>query len=158
MISFFQYNWLVRDEWFDLCSRVPYEELIKERTGGFKTILLTMLHIVNVEEGWIADIKGVPVRNIDLSDYKTIESIKKFSDEIRSEVERVVRNWSPDMDYETILCPIEEGKMEEFTYGEILRHVIAHEIHHIGQLSVWAREIGIQPVSANLIRRGLFTE
>jgi uncharacterized damage-inducible protein DinB len=157
MITFFQYNWIVRDEWFELCSNLPYEELIKERTGGFKTILHTLLHIVNVEEGWIADINGVPVRNIDFSDYKTIESIRKFSDEIRSEVERVVKNWNPDRDYKNISCPIEDEKMEEFTFGEILRHLIAHEIHHIGQLSVWAREIGVQPPSANLIRRGLFT-
>jgi len=157
MITFFQYNWMVRDEWFELCSRMPYKELIKERTGGFKTILHTLLHIVHVEEGWIADIKGVPVRNINFSDYTTIESIKNFSDEIRPEVERVVRNWNPDRDFESISCPFEDEKTEEFTYGEILRHLIAHEIHHIGQLSVWAREIGIQPISANLIRRELFT-
>ena len=40
-------------------------------------------------------------------------------------------------------------------HGEIIRHTIAHEIHHIGQLSIWAREMGKAPVSANLIRRGL---
>ncbi|MCC3376331.1 hypothetical protein LKX83_24965 [Cohnella sp. REN36] len=48
------------------------------------------------------------------------------------------------------------GEWEYFKYGEIMRHVIAHEIHHIGQLSVWAREMGKQPITANLIRRGLF--
>lgn len=36
-----------------------------------------------------------------------------------------------------------------------LRHVIVHEIYHIGQISVWTRELNIQPVSANLIGRGL---
>lgn len=36
-----------------------------------------------------------------------------------------------------------------------MRHMIAHEIHHIGQLSVWAREIGKKPVSANLIGKEL---
>ncbi|QWH42653.1 hypothetical protein EXW53_12305 [Bacillus mycoides] len=40
--------------------------------------------------------------------------------------------------------------------GEVLRHVIVHEIHHIGQLSIWARELNLQPVSANLIGRGLY--
>ncbi|HDR5875335.1 TPA: damage-inducible protein DinB, partial [Bacillus anthracis] len=30
-----------------------------------------------------------------------------------------------------------------------------HEIHHIGQLSIWARELNLRPVSANLIGRGL---
>jgi uncharacterized damage-inducible protein DinB len=40
---------------------------------------------------------------------------------------------------------------EKYTIGEVLRHIIAHEIHHIGQLSVWSRELGLQPVTANLI-------
>ncbi len=36
---------------------------------------------------------------------------------------------------------------------DILHHVIVHEIHHIGQLSVWAREIALHPVPANYIGR-----
>ncbi|MGE7997146.1 DinB family protein [Lysinibacillus sp. NPDC093190] len=30
-----------------------------------------------------------------------------------------------------------------YTKNEILHHVIAHEIHHIGQLTVWARELDL---------------
>lgn len=41
------------------------------------------------------------------------------------------------------------------SWGEIMRHVIAHEIHHIGQLSVWARQMGHKPITANVIGRGL---
>jgi uncharacterized damage-inducible protein DinB len=158
MISFFQYNWMVRDEWFDICSRLPYEELVKERVGGVKTILNTLFHIVVVEESWISDIKGVPEGDFHFEDYQTVESIRKLSNQCKKETERIVRNWDASKDYETIMCPVGDGRMEGFTYGEILRHMIAHEIHHIGQFSVWARDIGIQPASSNLIRRGLFLE
>ncbi len=44
-----------------------------------------------------------------------------------------------------------DGRTVTDTWGEIMRHTIAHEIHHIGQLSIWARELGRKPVSANLI-------
>jgi len=40
-----------------------------------------------------------------------------------------------------------------YTKNDILHHTIAHEIHHIGQLSVWARELNLSPVPANFIRR-----
>lgn len=50
------------------------------------------------------------------------------------------------------------GESVSFKYGAVMRHVIAHEIHRIGQLSVWSREIGQKPVSANLIHRGLFDD
>lgn len=49
-----------------------------------------------------------------------------------------------------------DGKPIARKCGEVIRHVIAHEIHHAGQLSIWSREIGKQPISANLINRGLF--
>ncbi|MBZ4317248.1 DinB family protein, partial [Mycobacterium tuberculosis] len=32
-------------------------------------------------------------------------------------------------------------------------HIIAHEVHHIGQLSVWSRELRLQPVSSNFVGR-----
>ena len=51
--------------------------------------------------------------------------------------------------------PQPDGSVVTDTWGEVMRHMIAHEIHHIGQLSVWAREIGKKPVSANLIGKGL---
>ncbi|MBT2627223.1 hypothetical protein J7I81_18015 [Bacillus sp. ISL-32] len=44
---------------------------------------------------------------------------------------------------------------KQFSIADILRHVMTHEIDHIGQLSVWARELGIPPVSANFFSRML---
>ncbi|SFB22860.1 DinB family protein [Lentibacillus halodurans] len=60
------------------------------------------------------------------------------------------------MESQTLSETDSSGETINFRYGEIMRHVIAHEIHHIGQLSVWACEIGKKPVNANLIGRGLF--
>lgn len=45
------------------------------------------------------------------------------------------------------------GNSFSFTYERIIRHIITHEIHHIGQLSVWLREIGLKPVSSDLLIR-----
>lgn len=44
---------------------------------------------------------------------------------------------------------------DKYTTDEILHHVVAHEIHHIGQLSVWSRELNLVPVHANFIGRKL---
>ncbi|WP_411809873.1 DinB family protein [Bacillus atrophaeus] len=44
---------------------------------------------------------------------------------------------------------------KQFSKTHILRHVLTHKIHHIGQLSVWARELGIPPVAANFFKRML---
>ncbi|KYP81741.1 DinB family protein [Ferroacidibacillus organovorans] len=144
----FRYNWQVRDDWFSWCESVPEEELLKPRVGGWGTFLRTLFHIVDVEQAWILQgLQAKPEFHYRYEDYQSIHAIHDLSNECHSKICEFVENWSDDLG---------NKKLDDFTYGEVMRHVIAHEIHHIGQLSVWAREIGRQPVSANLISRGLY--
>jgi uncharacterized damage-inducible protein DinB len=146
MLILFQYNWQVRDDWFDWCTNVSEEELLRTRVGGKGSILHNLFHIVDVEQAWIRGLKGKCEFHYDFNDYSSLKSIRELSIKCRPEVENYVKNWSNE---------IENLKLDEFSYGEVIRHVIAHEIHHIGQLSIWSRELGLKPISANLIGRGL---
>ncbi|MFT4414740.1 DinB family protein [Fredinandcohnia humi] len=145
----FNYNWDIREEWFKWCEEVDIEELLQERTGGVGGILHTLFHIVDVEYSWICILNGVPEFNEPFSDYQSLTKVRELSQKCHREVRTYIENCTPDM-YQNKVDGI------DFTVGEILHHMIAHEIHHIGQLSVWAREIGSKPVSANLIGKGYY--
>jgi len=153
--TFFQYNWLIRERWYGWCEDVPPEELLRKRTGGVGGILETLFHIVDVEWSWIRVLQGQPDFQESFDRFNTLEKVRQLDKEFHAEVEAFVNAWDDRM--ETRLVPVEQrdGSIAAFAWGEIMRHVIAHEIHHIGQLSVWSRELGRQPVSANLIRNGL---
>lgn len=64
-------------------------------------------------------------------------------------------SWTNEMEPRPVTITNSESQTAALRYGEIMRHIIAHEIHYAGQLSVWARELGREPVTANLIFRGL---
>jgi uncharacterized damage-inducible protein DinB len=81
--------------------------------------------------------------------------VRKLDAEFRTEVENFVNNWDGSMENQLFYDTLRDGRIVTDTWGEVIRHVIAHEIHRIGQLSIWAREVGKKPVSANLIGRGL---
>lgn len=151
MLKMFQYNWQVRDEWFHWCEKVSSEELLRKRVGGVGNILQTLFHIADVEWSWIRTIQGKPDFQEDFKSHMSLELVRKLSDSFHTEVEEFLQTWRNDMD--GILVTDPWGR--EFTQGEILRHTIAHEIHHIGQLSVWSRELGLAPVSPNFINRGI---
>jgi uncharacterized damage-inducible protein DinB len=142
-----------RNEWFEWSIKVPYEELLLKRTGGTGSILNTLFHIVDSEYSWIRAIEGKPDFMPKYDDYMSVELIENLSKTYNYEVRDFLKSWSSDQETKTVtpswMVP------ESFTGGEILRHVIAHEIHHIGQLSIWARELGLNPVSSNFIGRGL---
>lgn len=152
MKKLFYYNWQVRNEWFDWCKQFSTEELLEKRTGGFGNILHTLLHIVVVEFDWINDLKGGKEVVIQPEDYTTLEDVLALHLKWHSEVVDFVESWTDDMNDKILI--LENGK-RQFTYGEVMNHVIVHEIHHIGQLSLWARELGATPVGANYINRGL---
>ncbi|MFD1412971.1 DinB family protein [Oceanobacillus jeddahense] len=157
MLKLFQYNWQVRDDWFKWCEDIPEEELLKERVGGVGSILYTLFHIIDVEYSWILELKGeLPPEEPPFDSYASLSKVKEFSRQCRREVEPFVTAWNNEMEYQILSETDSAGNVVLFKHGEVMRHVIAHEIHHVGQLSVWSRVLGKKPVTANLIRRGLF--
>ncbi|WNQ09627.1 DinB family protein [Paenibacillus aurantius] len=143
---------MVRDEWFELSEQISRDELMRKRIGGVGGILSTLIHIVDVENSWIRGIQGKPDIQLQFDKYNSIQQIRNLSNSLRTEIRPFLETWKNDFEHDIVTIPWTEGL---YTKGEILRHVIAHEIHHIGQLSVWVRDIGLQPVSANYIGRGL---
>jgi uncharacterized damage-inducible protein DinB len=159
MLKLFEYNWQVRRDWFDWSELVSEEELMKKRVGGLGSILPTLHHIVAVEYGWICGgIQGKAVDIPSFAEFASLRQIRDFSDRCHAEVAPFVYEWSDLLEDRIMIDITDDGEREAHTYGEVMRHVIAHEIHHIGQFSVWAREIGKKPVTANLIGRGLYPQ
>lgn len=157
MLKLFEYNWQVRKDWLDWCGTVSQEELMKRRTGGIGYILPTLYHIVAVEYGWICSgLQGKEVEIPPFEEVASLQLLREFSDSCHKELAPFVYNWSDSLEDRVMIDITDTGEREAHTYGEVMRHVIAHEIHHIGQLSIWSRELGKEPVTADLIGRGLF--
>lgn len=157
MQTMFRYNWVVRDDWFKWCEDIPEEELLRKRTGGVGGILHTLFHIIDVEWSWIRVLQGKPDFQENFEDYKSLEQVRMLQSTYRQEVEDFVYAWDESKENRVLYDPQSDGTVATDTWGEVVRHIIAHEIHHMGQLSIWAREVGKQPVSANVIGRGLIS-
>jgi uncharacterized damage-inducible protein DinB len=153
--TMFRYNWMVREEWFRWCEEIDDEELLRIRTGGVGGILHTLFHIVDVEWSWIRTLQGKTDFKEDFSGFQSLKQIRDLDAEFRPEVEEFVSCWETSMESNILHDTMPDGQPVTDTWGEVIRHMIAHDIHHIGQLSIWARELGRKPVSANLIGRGL---
>jgi uncharacterized damage-inducible protein DinB len=156
--TFFRYNWLVREEWYQWCAELSEDELLRNRTGGMGSVLHTLFHIVDVEWSGIRVLQGKSEFVDSFDNYKSLNHVRTLDTNFRSEVVDFVNNWDVELENKPFNNTLPDGRIENFTWGEVMRHVIAHEIHHVGQLSVWAREIGKKPVSANLIGRGLYSK
>ncbi|WP_422122306.1 DinB family protein [Planococcus sp. X10-3] len=155
MKMLFHYNWQVREEWYQWCEGIPEEELLKKRTGGVGSILETLFHIADTEWSWIRVLKGESDFQEKFAEFSSLSKVRELDASFRPEVEEFVDNWDASMENRQLVSIAKDGTEFSDAWGEVMRHVIAHEIHHIGQLSVWSRELGKEPVAADLLGRGL---
>jgi len=158
MKYFFEYNWQIRDAWFDLCKTIPNDKLYEERIGGVRSFSQTFFHIIKVEYDWICDLQEKPVFEGNFEKFQNFNEIIQLSKYLRVDVKNFIQQWNSEMENKILNIDFGGGNYIYCTYGEALRHIIAHEIHHIGQLSIWAREIGIIPINSNFIHRGIFID
>ncbi|WP_454190135.1 DinB family protein [Paenibacillus sp. Marseille-Q7038] len=158
METFFRYNWIVREQWYEWCEDLPEEELLRPRTGGVGSILQTLFHIIDVEWSWIRILQGKPDDQENFNEYATLQKIRELDQRYKPEVEVFVAAWNDSMETRLFYDQKSDSNVED-TWGEVVRHIIAHQIHHMGQLSVWAREKGIEknPISPNVIGKNLIT-
>lgn len=150
----FYYNWQIRDEWFEWCKQISYDELIVERTGGLGSIIHTLFHIIYAEQLWICGIKGVPPIQKTIDSISNLEDLKEYSRLTRPFVKSFIEHYTPDNKY--YFCGKRaDGSDFSYPWNKVLQHLIVHEVHHIGQLSIWARELGYAPVKSDIISRRL---
>lgn len=155
MKHLFEYNWQVRNEWFELLKEVSTEELNEPRIGGLKNISATLFHIIVVEYYWICGLSNQPFEELNFEDHPDLNSIIELTEKLYPTISDFILDWTDKMENQVYDADLGNGRKGSFTFGEVMRHVLIHEIHHIGQLSIWARELGLEPVSANFIHRGL---
>ncbi|MBM7632304.1 DinB family protein [Geomicrobium sediminis] len=148
MLKLFEYNWRIREAWFDWCREVPHEELTIDRVGGVGSILYTLFHIVEVEYSWLRVIRCGEDIVVKYADHQSLDQIQALSNRFHQEIKQGLHSLTNrDLDNEVSVSW--DNSVQ--TVDDILHHMVAHEIHHSGQLSIWSRELGRQPVVARFL-------
>jgi uncharacterized damage-inducible protein DinB len=156
LIDMFLYNWQIREEWFSWCETISNEELTKKRIGGMGSILHNLFHVIDCEQIWVNQMQGTSVIIKDINKISTLDDVKTFSNLTKPVTQRFIKTYISEDKDKILVVKSKNGTTSSLSYNKVISHIISHEIHHIGQLSVWSREIGIKPVSSDLIFRDLY--
>lgn len=152
MSDLFLYNWQVRDDWFNWCKSISPEELKAERVGGMGSILKNLIHVIDCELLWINYMLQEPQHYTEKESITSLDDVIRFSEFTQRVTEGFISHLPNDFG-KLIHIKNNRGNVHTFSYSKILLHIITHEIHHIGQLSIWSREMDMKPVSSDLIIR-----
>lgn len=153
MLDLFEYNWQVREDWFKWCEAIPQEELAKQRVGGHGSILRNLCHVINCEYKSINSMKGLEEEGENLDDITSLKEVIDFSNKTKALTKEFILTWDDDKASKILEFKSSNGHTYSFTYEKIMKHIITHEVRHIGQMMVWSRQLNKKPVSCDLIFR-----
>jgi len=85
--SLFEYNWYCRRKFLEGWARLPWETLIEDRGASFGSIRNIFLHSVGAERFWLRRLGRRRMgKDKDYDrDFKNIESMRKYVDEVEAE-------------------------------------------------------------------------
>ena len=118
-----------------------------------ESIRETLIHIIDCELLWLNSLVTEKIVFERRQLLTHLSEIKEYSSFVQSFTEQFIEQLPSEYKNKIIEIQRRDGSILEFTQKKILAHMITHEIHHIGQLSVWARELQRKPISSDLIIR-----
>ncbi len=133
---------LVRQGLLTVVQTFDGDELAQRPFPSSWSVHEIICHIANTEAGWIhfaawrkLDTWPEPYTAVD---YPTIADLVNLLNTIHAQTEV----WLASLTLEDLNNVVSFGDGEIFTVGWIIWHVIEHEIHHRGELSLYLGQLG----------------
>ncbi len=163
--SFYDYLRRSRQDLFTFLRSMPIESISRDVIPGerFHSIKDLVIHIAVVEDSWLHEdiLKDTPIwesvsgfpQNFE-QEYHASQSLEWMLEywlAVQKSTLSYLEKLEPEMLKTEIAMPREVGQ-EFFSVGEVLWHVMQHEVRHTAQIMVLARQLGFEPPQLDLIR------
>jgi uncharacterized damage-inducible protein DinB len=149
--KWFDYNAAARHGYFETLSKLPPEELVRDRGASFPTLLDILGHSMGGIETWVvrmSPVTGEPLPPYDGPEPVSLDDLRKYQRAVEEDVYRFFsRLTDPDLDRTFLVKKMPPWWNEDFTAGvrSTILHVIEHELQHRGELNALLWQIDVEP-------------
>ena len=149
--KWYAYNATARRGYFETLSKLPPEELTRDRGASYPTLLEILGHSLGGTDSWIirmSAVTGEPFLPHDRPDPVSLDDLRKFNRITEDHVDRFFsRVTDQDLDLTVLVPKLPPWWDEDFTVGvrSTLLHVIEHELQHRGELNALLWQIDVEP-------------
>ena len=131
---------------------LPSEQLVKDLKGSFHCVYDTLVHLFQADSIWLDRLQGRPTGVP--ADYAAPGCTFELRDAWIGILDKMVdfaeslseADWSHEMSYKTL-----SGVPYSTPLWQMVLHIVNHGSHHRGQITGMLRQLGIKPVSLDLI-------
>jgi len=129
-------------------SDEQYKQDMKSSHGGIHG---TLVHIVGAEKIWLERFKGAPQAPLSQDPPKSLADLKAVWEKVGYDTAQWLGNMTDKKLMETFTAKTLKGDTFTNTFMQALQHVVNHSSYHRGQIVTLMRQLGVQPLSTDLI-------
>jgi uncharacterized damage-inducible protein DinB len=137
---------------FGACAALTPEQFTQNLGSSFSSVRDTLAHIVGAQSVWLERFRGrVPAGLLPASDFPDLASLTARS----NEVQQALTDYVNGLSEEDLAAQFEYRDLKGNTHSNVrwhvLQHLANHGTYHRGQIATLLRQLGVKPVSTDLI-------
>jgi len=153
-LQLMEYSQFLRHKYLETLSKLPWEEVIKDRGASFPSLKDIFVHMVFVVDAFINHVlQGNPnYPNVNYNEYDSIEKITEYMEGVESRANAYLNKMTPEelvgnveskrKDGSTLLIPVEDMLIDFFQ----------EETHHQGELLALLWQMDVEPPHMGFIQ------
>ena len=154
ILQLLEYSQFLRHKYLETLSKLPWEEVVKDRGASFPSLRDIFLHMVFVVDAYINyALQGNPnYPNIQYNEYDSIEKVKKYMEQVESKANAYLSKVTPEELAKNIERKQKDGSTLHITVEEMLLDFFQEETHHRGELMALLWQDDVEPPHRGFIQ------
>jgi uncharacterized damage-inducible protein DinB len=139
-------NQEVRHRYFEVFTKLSWEEFMKNREASFHSIRNIFIHTLNAVDYWLIFLQKESSKpHPKFDEYKTFQNVEEYMEHVEKRMTDYLGTLIPAKLKETHVATDDDGKQFEVTVEDVLIHVFEEEVHHRGEFIALLWQMGIEP-------------
>jgi uncharacterized damage-inducible protein DinB len=153
-LKLLEYSQFLRHKYLETLSKLPWEEVIKDRGASFPSLRDIFLHIVFVVDAFINYIlQGNPnYPSVNYNEYDSIGKITKYLEQVESKANAYLSKVTPKELAIKVERKLRDGSTFLVAVEDILLDLFQEETHHRGELIALLWQMDVAPPHKSFIQ------
>jgi len=150
--TLFAYNRWAMKRVFDVVRKLTPEQFAQDMKSSHGGVHGTLLHCIGAEKIWLSRWLENPDKAfLQAADAPTLSDLQKLWDKIDADREKLIDSLDDAKLNAVRPFPAMSGKMFNFSYVQMMQHLVNHSTYHRGQIITMLRQLGATPISTDMI-------
>jgi uncharacterized damage-inducible protein DinB len=153
-LKLLEYSQFLRHKYLETLSKLPWEEVVKDRGASFPSLRDIYLHMIFVADAYINyGLQGnTNYPNVNYNEYDSIEKITKYLEDVESRANANLSKVTPEELAKKIERKLRDGSTFLVAVEDILLDLFQEETHHRGELIALLWQMDVAPPHKSFIQ------